>query len=66
MEDLVDHGYAMRIDYMGTVLETKQLLASQENFRLRTIVPDVMVVRLLVTAYIQRFSAHESHYKVTR
>ena len=44
MDDLVDFGYAMKIDYMGTVKETKQLLASQENFRLKTIVPDMITV----------------------
>ena len=44
MDDLVDFGYSMKIDYMGSVKETKQLLASQETFRLRTIVPDVTPV----------------------
>ena len=44
LDDLVDFGYAMKIDYMGSVAETRQLLAKQENFRLRTLVPDVTVV----------------------
>ncbi|XP_067929729.1 protein-glutamine gamma-glutamyltransferase K-like isoform X2 [Watersipora subatra] len=45
LDDLVDFGYAMKIDYMGSVAETRQLLAKQENFRLRTLVPDVTVTK---------------------
>ena len=46
--DMVDHGYAMKINYMGTVKETKQMFASQDDFRLRTILVDVTPVMYFV------------------
>lgn len=45
LDDMVDHGYAMKINYLGTVTETKQIYASQDDFRLRTLIPDVTTVR---------------------
>ncbi|XP_067932065.1 hemocyte protein-glutamine gamma-glutamyltransferase-like [Watersipora subatra] len=39
--DMVDHGSALKINYMATVKETKQIFASQDDFRLRTIIPDI-------------------------
>lgn len=44
--DMLCHGYAMRLDYLGSVEETNQLIAYQDDFRLRTIIPDVIPVCL--------------------
>jgi len=45
LADMKDHTYAMKINYLGSVKETKQIFASQDDFRLRTLVPDVIPVR---------------------
>lgn len=45
LDDLMDHSYAMKISYLGNVAETKQCFVSQDDFRLRTLIPDVVTVR---------------------
>lgn len=42
--DMVDHNYCMKINYLANVGETKQLFASQDDFRLRTLIPEVIPV----------------------
>lgn len=42
--DMLGHGYAMKINYLGSVKETKQLFLAQDDFRLRTLCPDVVPV----------------------
>jgi len=41
LADMKDHNYAMKINYLGSVRETKQIFASQDDF----LVPDVIPVR---------------------
>jgi len=41
---MLDHSYAMKINYVGSVIETKQMYATQDDFRLRTLVPEVSPV----------------------
>lgn len=43
--DMVDHSYNMKINYLAHIKETKQLFASQDDFRLRTLLPEVIPVR---------------------
>ena len=43
--DMVDHSYCMKINYLANVRETKQMFASQDDFRLRTLIPEVIPVR---------------------
>ena len=45
LSDMVDHSYCMKINYLANVKETKQLFASQDDFRLRTLTPEVIPVR---------------------
>ena len=42
--DMVDYNYCMKINYLANVKETKQLFASQDDFRLRTLIPEVTSV----------------------
>lgn len=44
VDDLLDHSYAMKIGYLGNVAETKQTFVAQDDFRLRTLIPDVTPV----------------------
>jgi len=47
LADMKDHNYAMKINYFGSVEETKQVTASQNDFRLRTSVLEISGVRIL-------------------
>ena len=46
MHDLTDYSIALKVNYLATVTETKQSFASQDDFRLRTLVPDVKTVSI--------------------
>jgi len=47
LADMKDYNYAMKINLFGFVEETKQVTASQDDFRLRTLVLEVSPVSIL-------------------
>lgn len=54
LEDMIDHSFNMKINYMASVKETKQVFATQDDFRLETLVPEVISVSIkcLETAWL--------------